>query len=87
MKGVANRFNAYDRVDRTLMPKYVLEALDDGYAITSKGLLVWCRVPSSGLQLTIRALFHVLEATFSFAFWTMRVTKRLGDYGMASMCL
>jgi hypothetical protein len=81
----ASRFNAYDNLTR--LPKYVGEAIEDGFVITHKGVFCWTEsIPPPALQPQARLLFHALEATFSYLFWVMR-TPNGGDWGIAHLCL
>lgn len=80
--GVRGRFYDYDR--RKNVPYYVQKALNDGYVITHKGLLMWCSLPSAAELPTLRLLFLAIEATFSFHFWTMQSPTK--DYGMGGFC-
>lgn len=87
-KGISSRFSQYDRIERGVMPKYVLQALDDGYRIVSKGLLVKAAIPPPAAQIPLRALFIAIETVFTFAFWALRVPdKGDEDYYMGEMCL
>jgi hypothetical protein len=63
------------------MPKYVWEALNMGYRIKHKGLLVSCSQPSMVQVAAFRCLFVAMEAAFSFHFWAMK--SKVKDYGMA----
>jgi hypothetical protein len=80
--GVSNRFAKYDL--KNALPRYIQEALDDGYTIVHKGLLCWTAIPPASQVPKIRLLFFLLEATFAYIFWAMRTIKR--DYGMAHIC-
>ena len=42
-------------------------------------------MPGPTFQPKLRIFFLLLEATFSYAFWTMRTPKN--DYGMSHICL
>lgn len=80
--GVRGRWYDYDR--KKNLPRYVKRALDDGYVIKHKGLLLWCPIPSSAELPTLRLLFLAVEAMFSFYFWTMQSPSK--DYGMPDFC-
>lgn len=79
---VRARFNTYDREYSRDLPKYVWDALKDGYKIVRKGLLVWAPLPSAAHVPIFRLLFVAMEATFAFWFWAMKSLEN--DYGMAS---
>jgi hypothetical protein len=80
--GVSVRLSQYDR--KNSLPRYVQQAIDDGYIIVHKGLLCWTAIPPPSLVPKIRLLFFLLEATFAYAFWAMRTTKN--DYNMTHIC-
>ncbi len=79
---VWNRLQCYIR--ENMLSKFVKKALDDSYYISYKSLLCRCSIPARCLQPTIRTLFILLEAGFTFVFCAMYATK--GDYGMFSIC-
>ena len=81
--GVTYRLKQHD--DEILLPLWVEDALDHGYAIVHKGLLCWIPIPTAALVPVSRLLFLALEATFSYIFWGMKA--KLGDYGMGHICL
>lgn len=56
----------------------------DGYEIVHKDLLVWCPIRSPEDVPRLRVLFVLIEAAFSFLFWTMKSENK--DYGMSSCC-
>lgn len=62
--GVDARFQNYNQHVR--LPKFVDKALNDGYAIIHKGLLVWSSIPPTGQIPIIRVLFVATEAALSF---------------------
>lgn len=80
--GVWHRFREYDRHKN--LPKYVEIALNEGYSIVSKGILVHCPIPSAANIPKVRILLVAMEATFSLMFWTMK--SRIKDYGCAVLC-
>jgi hypothetical protein len=82
--GIQPRATAYERLDNS-MAKYVMQAIDDGYSITSKGLPAWCDSPAE--HASVRTLYHVFEAFFTFAFWAMHDSDFGNGYGMGEMCL
>lgn len=69
-RGVAKRFYQYDT--KSVLPKYVELALNDGFVITHKGLLCWCPTPSVLTRFAYRCLFVLIEAVLSMALWAMR---------------
>lgn len=84
--GVTARLNMYTTGHG--LPKYVVEALNNGYIITHKGLLLWAPIPSAEDVPLLRALFVLLEATFCFVFWAV-MSKNDGDFysfGITSLC-
>lgn len=87
-KGINARFANYDNLERGSMPKYLLQAIDDGYRITSKGLLVKAPIPALAIQDAVRLLFIAIETLFTFIFWALRVpNKGEPDYLLGKMCL
>jgi hypothetical protein len=79
--GVYLRFHQYDA--HTHLPFYLEKAIDDGYTITYKGLLCWIPVPPPALVPSLRLLFVVIEAAFTFAFWASYTKKAT----YASLCM
>lgn len=49
--GLPSRWQDYD--DRVNLPRYVKEALEEGYKITHKGLICWCPTPSPSIRLSV----------------------------------
>ena len=82
-RGVRSRFNRYQKQTGQL-PRFVKQALDDGYTITHKGFLCWAPIPVAGSMYPIVGLFLAMEATFSIVFWTMK--SRTKDYCMPHLC-
>jgi hypothetical protein len=83
VKGVAGRLYQYEALVN--LPALVKAALDEGYDITHKGLLCWCPMPAVGTVLTpLRALFLVLESTFSLMLWAMQ--SRTKEYFFPTLC-
>lgn len=80
--GVRARWRKYDRGDS--LPVYVKAALDQGYTIVHKGLLLWSPIPSATNVPRLRILFVAMEASFSFLFWAMYSKSK--DYGMGACC-
>jgi hypothetical protein len=87
-KGVKKRLNTYLNPSSLDKPKYVEEALSDGYAITHRGLLAWAPIPAAKDVALFRALFILLEAAFTFAFWSVKAKLDGGFYifGISSLC-
>jgi len=81
--GVSARLRDYDK-GRNL-PRWVQQALKDGYRIMSKGLLCETAIPSAGHAPLLRALFIVLEASLTFALWTVKTQTESG-FGLTSLC-
>ena len=69
---------------KSAIPKYMDQALKEGYTITHKGLLAWCPLPAAVDVARFRLLFVAMEAAFSFHFWAMR--SRAKDYGIGDCC-
>lgn len=80
--GVKQRISQYDRHDN--LPYGVEAAIDEGFTIAHKGLLVQAKRPVPGITLALRAIFLVLETMFSIVFWTMQ--SRTKDYKMPRLC-
>ncbi|KAK2014937.1 HSP70-domain-containing protein [Colletotrichum eremochloae] len=88
-RGVWSRWCNYDRYLNTkkgqdLIPDNVIRALEDGYRITHRGVLLSCPIPTPANVPRFRLLLVVLEATLSFLFWTM--ASREKDYKIGSCC-
>ena len=77
---VAKRWGEYDCGRGFAL--YVDAALDDGYIITHKGLLLSYPMPPPALVPTIRVLILGLEGYFAIAFWTMY--SKTKNYGVGS---
>jgi hypothetical protein len=80
--GVSLRMYSYD--SHTNLPVYVEQALNDGYAITSKGLLCWAPIPKLANVYLYRLAFLALESMFASVLWAMRSRKK--DYGVPILC-
>lgn len=80
--GLASRMKQYE--DGFLLPRFISSSIDEGFEITYKGVLCWMKIPDPTLVPVYRLLVFVLEATFAYAFWTMKAKK--GDYGMGHLC-
>ncbi len=58
--------------------------MQDGYAITHKGLLAWTPLPLASERYALRCLFLVLECVFTLCFWAMK--SRTKDYYLPALC-
>ena len=67
--GVRGRFRNYD--NGRLLPRFVEDALEEGYSIVHKGILCSAPIPSAQLRFRLRVLFLALECTFAWALWAM----------------
>jgi DNA-directed RNA polymerase subunit RPC12/RpoP len=81
-KGVKLRWSQYDQ--KRALPCSIERALNEGYTITSKGLLCWAPIPSALIRFPLRALFLALESVLSLTLWAM--VSRTKDYGMPHLC-
>lgn len=81
--GLFKRFNDYES-DSSLKSEWIQKALDDGFTITSKGLLGWCKQPIELHAYVVHDLNLLLEALFTFVFWAFR--SRLHNYGYPDFC-
>jgi len=87
--GVNRRMTTYDRRCRTGksdngIPHYVETSLQEGYAITHKGLLAWTPLPLASDRYVLRCFVLVLECVFTLCFWAMK--SRTKDYFMPALC-
>jgi Zinc-finger of C2H2 type len=80
--GVRARFAEYDR--DVHVPRWIRHALDNGYTIVHKGLVLWCPIPSAADVPKLRVLYVAIEAALSFLFWAMQSQNK--DYGMSGCC-
>jgi hypothetical protein len=80
--GVRVRFAEYDR--DVHVPRWIRHALDNGYTIVHKGLVLWCPIPSAADVPKLRVLYVAIEAALSFLFWAMQSQNK--DYGMSGCC-
>lgn len=80
--GVQTRFLEYDR--DVHVSRYVRNALNNGYTIVHKGLLLWSPIPPVADIPRSRVLFVAIEAAMSFLFWAMKSQNK--DYGMSEFC-
>lgn len=85
-EGIRARERHYDnpQVHWWILPKNVRKALEDGYVIVHKGMLLWIDMPSAGKAPVLRLLFVGMEAAFSFLFWAM--ASRDKDYKIGACC-
>jgi hypothetical protein len=74
--GVSHRMSTYTNLQ--VLPKYVAAALNEGYTITHKGLLLWAPIPSAADVPLLRAMFILLEATLTVVFWV--VMSKIGGW-------
>ena len=81
--GLYARFHQYDT--GVAIPKYVQQALNDGYLIVHRGLLCSTTLPSAAAVPILRLLFVALEAAFTFVFWAISCKSEFG-HGMAHVC-
>ena len=81
--GVQSRMHHYTNC--TTLSRYVAAALNEGYTITHKGLLLWAPIPSAGGVLILRAMFLLLEAALAFVFWAAKSKTQRG-FGLRSLC-
>jgi hypothetical protein len=87
--GVKVRMDCYDRRSKdpnatSGIPYYVEKSMQEGFTISTKGLLAWTTIPRASEVWTLRCLTLVMEATFSMCFWTMK--SRTKDYCMPALC-
>ncbi|KAG9532489.1 hypothetical protein KCU93_g956, partial [Aureobasidium melanogenum] len=81
--GLLARSRNYKNLDDNL-GSWVKKALAEGWTITHIGLLCWVPLPRLRDQPRLRALFLVLECTFTWTFWSMYARKTY--YGMDALC-
>lgn len=62
-RGVKLRWSQYDQ--KRALPCSIERALNEGYTITSKGLLCWAPIPSALIRFPLRVLFLALESVLS----------------------
>jgi hypothetical protein len=86
LRGASRRLLHYNAgaAERSSVPKHVRAALQRGYQITHKGILCSIPLPSPADTQRLRALFILLEATFTFVFWTIKANTVFG-LGMHEM--
>ena len=71
----------YDK--RNTLPQYVLEAIQDGYDIIHKALLVYCPIPPAAQIPSLRTAIVAVEAALSCIFSAMRNPDK--DYGFGDL--
>ncbi|MCJ1443047.1 MAG: Protein kinase C-like 1 [Stictis urceolatum] len=79
---VRARFREYNRGE---LPRYVTEALRNGYTIKKKALLATRPITQAAKLPVYRVVLLALEAIFACYFWAMY--KRDHDYGFNHLCL
>lgn len=87
--GVKSRMDQYDRRSKDPaatngIPHYVEKSMQEGFKITSKGLLAWTSIPRTSEVWRLRCLMRVMEATFTMCFWAMKSQDK--DYKMPALC-
>ncbi|KAJ9655835.1 carbamoyl-phosphate synthase (glutamine-hydrolyzing) cpa2 [Neophaeococcomyces mojaviensis] len=82
--GVSSRWSQYDH--KRKLPRYVEQALKEGYRIVHKGLLCWTPIPSPTVVPVLRVLFVAIEATFTFVLWAVHCDTDYG-FGLRHICL
>lgn len=78
------RARIYEHEKGRACPRYVREALDDGWTLTHSRLVAWCPIPSPEHFPRVRTFIWVLEAYFSGLFFAMYSQER--SYGIAYVC-
>lgn len=81
--GVKKRLTQHDK--RQEVPRYVQQAYEEGYKLTSTGLLCWAPMPPVLVRVPLRAGFLLLEAVFALKLWAMK--SRTKHYFMPRICL
>jgi hypothetical protein len=84
VRGMWTRIMNYIRGD--MLPRLVKKAVNEGYSITHKGLLVWAHMPSATNKSTTRLLFLALETIFHFHFWSLVSKSSKEGYDMRELC-
>ena len=82
--GVSTRLREYNLGRDKALSNYVNAAIQNGYEIIHKGLLVWCPIPSPANIPIFRLLFIAMETAFNFLFWSMKSEGK--DYGRGNCC-
>lgn len=73
--GVLRRLANYRNLDYQVLPRLVLESLQDDYDISHISLLCWAPIPDVGLVPRFRVRMVVAEAVFTFLFFAGPETK------------
>ena len=76
IRGVHTRFQQYDAGHN--LPKHMTIAIAEGYKITYKGILCSVPLPGAADVPRLRIIFILLEATFTFVFWAIKINTRYG---------
>jgi hypothetical protein len=76
--GVSHRMSRYTNLQS--LPKYAAAAIEEGYVITHKGLLLWAPIPSAADVPLLRAMFLLLEAALTSVFWAAKSKNGGGDF-------
>lgn len=87
LRGCITRWQQYDNYiykNGSIIsnPWNIIDAVKDGYELCSKGMLAHCPLPSAADTPRFRLVMVLLEATLSFAFWSM--SSRKPTHKMAS---
>ncbi|KAI8168081.1 Ribosome-associated molecular chaperone SSB1 [Colletotrichum sp. SAR 10_65] len=87
LRGCITRWQQYDNYiykngSIIAIPWKIIDAVKDGYELCSKGMLAHCPMPSAADTPRFRLVMVLLEATLSFAFWSM--SSRKPTHKMAS---
>ncbi len=83
LQGLKHRMVAY-RSQSSRLPRYLAQALKEGFKITCKGVLLTMPRPEPVEVQLHRHFMFALEATLSFAFWAMYSKET--DYKMGHLC-
>jgi hypothetical protein len=85
--GADVRLGHYDHLTWSMLPVLVKAAINEGYVIVNKVLLVWTpSIPAPHLRARTRLLFLAFEATFTFVFSAMRLYPEDRYSDMAHLC-
>ena len=77
--GLKSRMACYTR--GASLPRYVSRAMDNGYEVTYRGILVSSPIPEPKDYALVRVVILALESLFTFSFWSLYSKK---DYDCAS---
>ena len=80
--GTSTRMGQYSR--GVNIPRFVQQAIDEGYSITFRGLLCWVPIPKASLRIPMRALLYLIETALTLYFWPM--VSKDKDWGMPMFC-